>query len=306
MVGVLRVALVFAGLFRGNKVSTLELNRAIVRPLKRAGFEVHAFLAGFASEKDSWIEWYNSSTVYTWTELPTDDEFLTSKPYEQSYFSTCTGSGYHLQYGHLALSWESVVRSGIEFSHAIKMRNDLIFHPSQTLQPCWLLELPNATVLVNDVELNAVDRWNERGPTGPALDQGNADPRLKNLVSVSTFPHMQSDQFMMGTKWTMHYLFSMDSTPPRRADACDELVKPWAGNIEHVLADYLFRGGVYTYTPSFQVRRNTNLGALLQTLQACCHLITLLPDTGWPEWINTPCRMCYDCAHHHHEFRSFV
>lgn len=302
MANPLYVALLFAGLFRGHEVTKMEFRRAVIRELQADGVGLHAYLAGYESDKLAWLNWYGNTTEYTWVTLPEDADLQRASPSANSYFSTCANEGYHLQYAHLNIAWQAAHGSGHAYTHAIKLRNDFVYHPHQFFRSCWLNDLPEAVVLANDVEVNAGDRWNERGPE----NRFGGDTQLP--LTKPTFPYMQSDQFIVGTFSTMSTYFSIDQTPPRAADACDDLVKPWANNIEVVLADFLFRKGIVTYAVSFQIRKNVYPG---YTNGACARPVPpdYLPRTfihaGWrPDWLYTPCRMCYDCLSSHRHPRA--
>ena len=72
MANPLYVALLFAGLFRGHEVTKMEFRRAVIRELQADDVSLHAYLAGYESDKLAWLNWYGNTTEYTWVTLPED------------------------------------------------------------------------------------------------------------------------------------------------------------------------------------------------------------------------------------------
>ena len=173
----LSVALVFAGPFRGKTSTSAEINRAILKPLVAGGIRVSAFVAGFRADRELWESWWgdpagvNNSVPFVWRDLVDSPDGLgLTRPLSSSHFSNCAypphRDRYHGQYNHLEQAWRMVqdeVSAGKSWTFGVKIRNDLLYDPGQTVKPCWLKELPENVTITNDSEFHAPYRWNEMG-----------------------------------------------------------------------------------------------------------------------------------------------
>jgi len=276
----MRVAVVMAGLWRGSPQTAAEYKRAVVQPLRAAGFVVDTYVAGFRQDAANWTAWLSesNSTSATFVPLLPDEEALIARPENASFFSRCV-QPYHTRMLHLEDAWHAAQRAG-DYDYVIKTRNDVNYGPEQFVKPCWLRGLAHDVLLVNDKEIHCADRWNERGPAvqwpGPPGKHPPATPWAAQL----TAPEMLSDQFLIGTAATMKQFLEMPSAAPTNGTTCREgnpfwewMGEDFPANPEQAFADFLYRRRIAWYTISFQLAR--------------------APST---DFILTPCRLCYDCV----------
>jgi len=276
-----RVAVILAGLFRGSLDSSLELQRAVIAPLLRVGWQVDVYGAGAESDRQQWLDWFHkegpvNTTGVGWFFVPTktEDEIKAAP----SYFTTCSDDHYRHAWSHLATAWEAALASNFSYDYAIKTRNDVHYHPAQFVKPCWLASLADDVILNNDLELNQGNRWNERGWIISERGQAQSMPKKQSWEARQTSPMMLSDQLLIGTARTMGRVLTLNAQPPtrQREDCGNDFIK-WlglsSGGIEAILGDYLYRNHIGVFTVSLQLGRTPNIPKL-----------------------KSPCRLCYDCV----------
>jgi hypothetical protein len=237
------------------------------------------FAAVHEREKQSCTEWFALAGLHSSsTHVGVFHDASEDSP-NTSYFSTCSidpgGYGAHGQYGHLEKAWRVLENSTESWDWVVKARNDYVYHPRQTLKPCWLTEIPSNVLLTTDKEPHQCDRWNERG-TNPFSDQTFRIP-------APYFPVMTSDSMYWGSKAVMRNQLITASLPPNSDDACldprlERLkhldVNVGSRHIESIMADRAYRANILIFTTSFQANK----------VGGC--------------FLDTPCLFCYDCASH--------
>ena len=275
------LAIVLAGLPRGTNETAADFHRAILRPIRAANINVDVYAAVHRADTQLWLDWLQLANVPNPTITYTEDEVIV--PAAQSYFSTCANPGniesYHAQYSKLEVAFRAVERSGKPYDWVMKARNDYIYHPRQAFKPCWLRELPENVILATDKEPHRMDRWNQDGRA----------KKIADFMPEVRFPVLTSDAMYTGRFNAMRRLLTIDSTPPRPVDACldprllENLLRvvapddpPVMIQIEHRVADHVFRQDIIIVATSFQAN-NEGRGQ---------------------GWLDTPCLICFHCAHH--------
>ena len=271
-----RVAVIFAGLFRGTPATAVEYDRVVVQPLLTAGFLVDAYAAGYARDEGQWQQWLALSNSSSTTFAALNDTTNSARVF----FTRCA-QDHHDIFMHLQAAWVATQQKAA-YDYVIKTRNDVNYGPGQFVKPCWLRGLNDNTILVNDKELHQGDRWNERGLFVMAegwTQQVNMPPKTP-WMAQQTAPWMLSDQFLIGTPASVSQVLTLASATPNNGTTCREgngfwewMGADYPGGPEAYIADFLYRRKIAWYTISMQVAR--------------------APST---DFIRSPCRLCYDCV----------
>jgi len=243
------VAIIMAGQERGSYDTAADFGRALVAPLQKVGWKVHLYAGIFVGDESKWEKWiadaYPAPDEKRLVRLPSDESM---DPGLVKFFNQCA-QPYGLRNAHLEMAMRAAVDSKVDYSYAIKARNDVHYSPSQFFKPCWLAGLRNNEVLINDKELHCGDRWAERGWANFAQTFGkNLPPDTSAWMAQYSLPLTTSDQFAAGTWETMQIMLSIASAEPNDQRNCSEgnAFWEWAGgnyytNPENVFAEFMYR-----------------------------------------------------------------